>query len=436
MRSYLIYALWTDLKRRSSWALLLSMVVVAVATCLCLILFSVATSVHNTVEAEIIQSGAINSMDIAARPDREYQKPWAAPPIGTDDPTTALQRLLELLKREMGERITTWEPSWLSPGWAYVFLTPPSEGGIAVAAGIALTSPTDPEADRIAGERLSGGWVSGEEIAQIVLPKKIADRLWPDVLFDGEKAWIGITETSTCAEVSVAGIYRRTQRNHCLGNTPVAIAVQSALEATRKPDEGDTAIRDETGLTHATGLRYDRIRLYFDDRKSLLAARIVIEEQYKFWASTPYDDFESKLSLATATRTSAWVVFAITLGSACGSIFCTFLAWVSRRRYEIALLKAQGSGNAWVAGLYVLQSGVAGLIAGVAGAAAGIQLCPLLAAAVSRKLEMKTSVELVVPYQIALSLVGAAILVSILAALLPARIAARQDPWTILREAV
>ena len=49
---------------------------------------------------------------------------------------------------------------------------------------------------------------------------------------------------------------------------------------------------------------------------------------------------------------------------------------------------------------------------------------------------MKTSVELVVPYQIALSLVGAAILVSILAALLPARIAARQDPWTILREAV
>ena len=87
MRSYLIYALWTDLKRRSSWALLLSMVVVAVATCLCLILFSVATSVHNTVEAEIIQSGAINSMDIAARPDREYQKPWAAPPIGTGDVT-------------------------------------------------------------------------------------------------------------------------------------------------------------------------------------------------------------------------------------------------------------------------------------------------------------------------------------------------------------
>ena len=436
MRSYLVYALWTDLKRRSTWALLLSMVVVAVSTCLCVILFSVAKSVHRAVEAEIIQSGAVNSMDVAARPDREFQKPWAAPPIGTDDPTAALRRLLELLDRESGEHLTTWQPSWLSPGWAYLFLTPPSKGGIAVAAGISLTSPNDPEADRIAGERLAGGWVSGEEEAQIVLPKKISDRLWPDVLFDGETAWIGITETSTCVEVRVQGIYRRTQRNHCLGNSPVARAVQSALEAEQSPNEVDSVSGGEDDSTHASGLQYDRVRLYFDDRRALLEARTLIEERYKFWASTPYDDFESKLSLAAATRTSAWVVFAITLGSACGSIFCTFLAWVSRRRYEIALLKAQGSGNAWVAGLYVLQSGTAGLLAGVAGAAAGVQLCPLLAAAVSQKLELKTGLELVVPAEIVLYLVGAAILVSILAALLPARIAVRQDPWKILREAI
>jgi hypothetical protein len=412
------------------------MVVVSVSTCLCVILFSVAKSVQGAVEAEIIQSGAVNSMDIAARPDREYQKPWAAPPIDSDDPTTALRRLLEILENEMREHITSWQPSWLSPGWAYVFLTPPSDGGIAVAAGISLSSQTDPEADRIAGERMSGGWISSEEVSQIVLSKKIADRLWPDVLFDGETAWIGITETSTCVEVRVEGIYRRTQRNHCLANSPVALAIQSALEATRESDESDPAARGETEVAPAAGLRYDRVRLYFDNRESLLKARTLIEERYKFWASTPYDDFESKLSLAAAARTSAWVVFAITLGSACGSIFCTFLAWVSRRRYEIALLKAQGSGNAWVAGLYMLQSGVAGLIAGVTGAAAGIKLCPILAAAVSRRLELKTSVELAVPYQVVLFLVGSAILVSILAALLPARIAARQDPWKILREAI
>jgi hypothetical protein len=306
--------------------------------------------------------------------------------------------------------------------------------------------------------------VNSETAPQIVLPKKIADRLWQDVMFIGEKAWVGITETSTCAEVDVVGIYTRTQRDYTFANAPVASAIQAALAAARDPAEDDQAPSSpsptEEGnarpegeaapLPHQQGeavagdlvdtassgeLQYDRVRIYFDSRKSLLRARALVEERYKFWATTPYDRFESRLRLATAARMSAWTVFGITLGSACGAIFCTFLAWVSRRRYEIALFKAQGSGNAWVAGAYMLQSGTAGLVAGVAGVTAGGWLCPVLADLVTRHLELEPALALALPWEVASALVLAAVLIAVLAAVLPSRIAARQDPWEILREA-
>jgi ABC-type lipoprotein release transport system permease subunit len=183
-------------------------------------------------------------------------------------------------------------------------------------------------------------------------------------------------------------------------------------------------------------LANDRVRIHFQNRRDLARARAVVEERYHFWASTPYDKFESKLNLVTAVRSSAWVVFAITLGAACGSIFCTFLAWVSRRRYEIALFKAQGSGNAWVAGLYMLQGGVAGLVAGALGVLVGALVCPAIARVVSQRLELAEPVVLAMPNSIGLALVVAATGVSVLAALRPARVAARQDPWSILREAI
>ena len=142
------------------------------------------------------------------------------------------------------------------------------------------------------------------------------------------------------------------------------------------------------------------------------------------------------MRLVAAVRVSAWVVFGITLTAACGSVFCTFLAWVSRRRYEIALMKAQGSGNAWVAGLYTVQSGVAGLFAGLIGVILGSRLCPLLADVVTRRLELEEALTLDTPMLIGAALVATAVAMSVAASLPPARIAARQDPWDILREAI
>ena len=213
----------------------------------------------------------------------------------------------------------------------------------------------------------------------------------------GETAWIGLTETSTCAQVSVAGIYRRTQRNYCLADAGTVRTLQGALDA----------MRQNSSLTASdAALTFDRVRFYFQDRRSLLRARRITEEQYKFWASTPYDKFESKLRLVTAARVSAWAVLIITLGSVCGTILCTFLAWVSRRRYEIALLKAQGARNSWVAGIYLLQSGTAGLVSGLVGIAAGAGLYPALGSALSRSVNIGTIEAVQLPIQVALGLVA------------------------------
>jgi hypothetical protein len=409
------------------------MAVIAVSVCLCSVLFAVARGVRDAVETEMIRSGAANVMEVSARPDKEYRKPWSAAPISTDDPPVAIERLLDLLDEEMGTGVmTAVEPAWLSPGWVYMFLTHPDNGGTPVSVGVSLTSITDPEQNRVREQRLAGTWVDSEQQPQIVIPKKIADRLWQDVLFVGEQAWLGITETSTCVQVTVAGIYRGTQRNYAFANEPVAAAVQAALEEQRAPEEGDGEVAAGGA---PTALRHDRVRVFFENRRALLRARNLVEERYKFWAATPYDKFESKLRLAETSRIGAWVVFAITLGSACGAIFCIFLAWVSRRRYEIALLKAQGSGNVWVAGIYILQSGAAGLIAGLVGVTAGWWLCPSLAGAVSRQLGHSTAWTLQLPLAYGVGLVAMAVLVAVAAAAIPARMAALQDPWDILREA-
>ncbi len=427
MRDYLQYALWTDLRRRSTWALVLSMIIMMVSIALCAILFASARAIEDAVEAEMIRSGASNSMDVAARTDRDYQKPWAVAPISSEDPSEALARLKTLMESELGDDVMThWQPAWLSPGWVYLFLTPPEQGGTPAAVGVSLTSATDPEKERIFSGQLAGGWVDDVEVPQIILPKKVADRLWPDVMFVGETAFVGIAETSTCAEVKVVGIYEQTQRNYCYANEAVAVSIQNALEAAR----------EEPVVLAGGTLAHDRVRIYFKNRRDLARARILVEERYRFWASTPYDKFESKLNLVTAVRRSAWVVFAITLGAACGSVFCTFLAWVSRRRYEIALMKAQGSGNAWVAGLYMLQGGAAGLVAGSLGVWVGAMACPAIARVVSERLELAEPVALALPGSIGCALVAAAVGVSVLAAMLPARVAARQDPWSILRETI
>jgi hypothetical protein len=429
---FMYFALVQDLRRRSALSLFLSAGAIAFSVAICAVLFSFAEQVARAVDDEMIRSGAVNALEVTALEDSEANRPWSAEPIGTSDPTAAINRLVEVLREHFGhESIATLEPLWRAPGFVYVFLTPPDYGGKAVSVGVALTSPLDPESVRVEGEKLAGGWVHDPEKMQIVLPKRVADKLWRDVLFVGESGWLGVSQDNVCAEVEVVGIYRQTQRDYCYVSRATARAIQRALDEDIARRRGEPL--PEVG---ADVLAYDRAWIYFRDRRALLRARRLVEERYKFDARSPFDKFEGKLRLVAAARMGSWAVLFITLGAACGSIFCAFLAWVSRRRYEIALLKAQGSGNAWVAGTYLLQSGVAGLLAGCIGVIfASYLLCPWLSGWVTSAFGVQEPISLHVPGSVAALMVVAAFAATLIAALIPASIAARQDPWDILRDA-
>lgn len=421
MRAYLTFALWADLRRRSALALGLSTLVITAAVGLCGLLFAAAAAVSDAVDRDIARSGATDTMEVAARPDKEYRKPWAAPPIGVDEPAAALARLVALLQADLpAGAIEHVEPAWIAPGWVYLFLTPPESGGAPVAVGLSLTSPDDPERARLEPWRMAGDWASDADSPQLILPERIADRLWQDVLFVGEPAWVGVSETSTCIRATVSGIYRQTARNYAYATDPVVQAIRQELA-------------DQRGEAAVTGL--DRIRLHFADRSVLRKARTLAEERYKFWAATPYDRFEGRLQLVAALRGAAWAVFGITAAAAFGTVCCTFLAWVARRRYEIALLKAQGASHAWVAGVYLIQSGAAGLVAGAAGVGLSAAACPLAAGWLAVNLGWSDTPSLTLPWEVALSLVAASTCLAVAAAGPPAWRAARADPWTVLREA-
>ena len=383
----------------------------------------------------MVKSGAANALEVRARYDSDLGTPWALEPIGTTNPVTALNQLVVLLRDHYGaDAITSLEPFWTAPGWVYLYLTHPDMGGKAVSIGLALTSPTDPEGSRINDEKLAGSWITDSTKMQLVLPKKVADQLWKDVLFTGETAWMGLDDESTCAEVEIVGIYNQTQRGYCYASYAAAHTMQAAMEAGLQHDKKTPA--SVAPPTPDTALSYTRAWIYFKDRNTLLKARRLVEEKYKFEAKSPFDKFEGKIRLVTTAQAGAWTVLAITLGAACGSIFCTFLAWVSRRRYEIALLKAQGSGNIWVAGTYIIQSSVSGALAGFAGVAISNHLiCPYLSRWITHAFKLKESIQLIMPLHVELLMISVAIGVALIAALIPAWIAARQDPWEILREA-
>ncbi|NCC50389.1 MAG: ABC transporter permease [Spartobacteria bacterium] len=419
------------MKRKSTFSLLLSTLVIAVSIALCSILFSVAAQIRRSVENEMAKSGAANALEVIARSDREVGAPWSAAPIGATNPVQALNRLVTLLREQYGAAaVTSIEPFWLAPGWVYLYLAHPDLGGKAVSIGLALTSPTDPEGVRIEPQKLAGAWITDPDKLQLVLPETVADQLWKDVLFVGETAWIGLTDHSTCAEVEIVGIYAQTQRGYCYASRTAATVVQNAMNNALRKEKGQPA------LAPSDTLSYQRAWVYFRDRSTLLKARRLVEEKYKFEAKSPFDKFAGKIRLVTTAQLGAWTVLLITLGAACGSIFCTFLAWVSRRRYEIALLKAQGSGHLWIAATYLTQSGAAGILAGITGLLISSRLvCPLLTDWLNRAFALDPPIHLAIPLDIQLLMLVTSLAITLIAALIPAVIAARQQPWEILREA-
>jgi putative ABC transport system permease protein len=150
-----------------------------------------------------------------------------------------------------------------------------------------------------------------------------------------------------------------------------------------------------------------------------------------------------ELILDTANR--AFAVINVMLASVGGlalfvaslGIVNTMIMAVYERTREIGTLKAIGASRGDIRGLFMLEAGIIGLLGGVVGVVGGwvvgIGLNYLIEWYIERENLPIQATFFIVPWWLALSSLGFAALVGIVAGLYPAARAARLDPLVALR---
>jgi putative ABC transport system permease protein len=131
-------------------------------------------------------------------------------------------------------------------------------------------------------------------------------------------------------------------------------------------------------------------------------------------------------------------VAAVALLVAALGIANTMLMSVLERTREIGIMKAVGAGNVHLQLIFLIEGGLIGLAGGGLGLALGwgasIPADSWVRAMVSRDLKIELAEPIFVfPYWLALTVLAFAVIVTILAAVVPARRAARVDPVAALR---
>lgn len=205
---------------------------------------------------------------------------------------------------------------------------------------------------------------------------------------------------------------------------------------------GNIAVMDIYAAQHVfgRGRRFDRIDLALAPGVALAEGQRALAEALGpgFQVQTPGargQSFESLLRIyQLMLRFSS--VYALVIGLF--MIFNSFSTAVTQRRVEIGILRALGATRGQVAGLFVGESAVAGLLGSAIGVAAGFALAGGVASVISRMLAGMQGVDqgpadvAPEPWLVALAL-GLGTLTSVLAAALPAWEAARVDPVSALQ---
>ncbi len=170
-------------------------------------------------------------------------------------------------------------------------------------------------------------------------------------------------------------------------------------------------------------------------------------EEYERWYCSPYIDAvlyqieeaipgaKAKAVRQVAEAEGAFLgrltltmllVTAVAMAAAGLGVMATMTTTVLERREEIGLMKAIGAGPGQIARQFLLEAGLCGLVGGAAGAGAGLALARLIGTRVFQAPIVPSPVT--VPF-----VLGLALLVALLGAVLPTRRAARLDPVVTLR---
>jgi putative ABC transport system permease protein len=146
-------------------------------------------------------------------------------------------------------------------------------------------------------------------------------------------------------------------------------------------------------------------------------------------------DLQKLINSFISTLQIVIIVFSIitVVASVFGIVNTLYISVLERTR-EIGLMKALGMRRRGINLLFIFEAMLIGLIGGAMGVLAGYTLGTLVNPVINKKLELPAGVSLLEfkPAQMVL-LVGALMLVAMLAGLLPARKASKLDPIEALR---
>jgi putative ABC transport system permease protein len=189
------------------------------------------------------------------------------------------------------------------------------------------------------------------------------------------------------------------------------------------------------------GRMFDRIDLAVNDGASIDQVRKELESRLGqgFQVETPESRGRQFESIAAVYRMSANVTSLFALFIGMFIIYNTFAIAVTQRRSEIGILRALGATRGQIRTLFLGESAVAGIVASAVGVGAGIALARAMARYISSFMgEVYGIGERAEQIATDPRLIGLALLIgsatSLLAALIPARNAARVDPVKALQK--
>lgn len=274
----------------------------------------------------------------------------------------------------------------------------------------------------LAGRYPASGDTSGVWVSETLFSTLFSDTVRIDELDRTGLLYVSVAGDSRVGEgstqvipVEVLGILRRTPHDGIVVYAPEPLVM---------------AVKAMGGDGHA---RPDRVDLVVGNLESLGSAREIMRRE-RIVTRSVLDRIDSVDKLLLMVRVIFFVVFAVGVVIAVFNVVITLTTYVLQRRREVGVLSALGATRGQVQGIFVLHA----LLLGATGAVVGTGICLTVIAAARALFAHVDSLQIMAgmfrlsPVHVG-SVAAAAVILSLLASILPSRFAAAITPIDTLR---
>jgi len=240
--------------------------------------------------------------------------------------------------------------------------------------------------------------------------------------FENEEVVLGTSISINNSDYSVEGIYSTSDATTGIGG--IVMPLDQARDVLGKSDEYDqiVAVIDEG---------FDPGEAAEDIRANLRNERGLEEGEEDFQVRTADDIIRSFNNQLSIIRTVLLGIGGISLLVGGIGITNTMYTSVTERTREIGVMKAVGATKKQILGLFMIESGMVGMIGGILGATVGIAISYIAAYAIQQTVSIPftpfVSIELI------LGSVFFSFIVGMISGVLPARKASKKQPVEALR---